>query len=467
MKKGTLVCLLALCLLWTNTIADPIPLWAPQITDEMPVITIAAASGGNQFATAYVREDKLQSRIDFVDATISVAEGNKTLLRNQRAQVKVRGNYTLDYPKKSMRIKFETKQSMLGLNESQAYKNWVLLAEWKDLSMLNSAAALFLAQNILGADGYYCSDYRFVHLYVGDEYWGVYLLAEQQEVNSGRVDIAKPEKGSADRYTGYLMEYDAYFNEEAGLPNSDPVFQVYHQGVTGDQYGYSIKSRIESSRQVSFLRSVVRLAYRACHAAATENKHYTFNEKYTELIEAPEASVRETVEQIIDLDSLVDTYLLNEIVCNPDIGWSSFYISLDMSEHGSRKLTFQAPWDFDSAFGIRSGYEDARQEYAAYANNPWLRLFAGETWFQELVRARWSEIKAQDLPAQTLALIRTLTDTYAADFARNYDRWPARITEGNHELIGELNNCQSQQEAADYLYRWLSERFSCLDARWQ
>ena len=102
--------------------------------------------------------------------------------------------------------------------------------------MLKTATALFLAQNTLGADGYYCTDYRFVHLYINDVYWGMYLLAEQQEVNPGRVDIAENEAGSTDRYTGYLMEYDAYFNEEAALPNSDPVFQVYHQGLTGEQY---------------------------------------------------------------------------------------------------------------------------------------------------------------------------------------------------------------------------------------
>ncbi len=453
-------------LLWTAAAAADSPLWYPQITAELPVISIATGDN-NHFATAYVREDKLHGRIDYVDATITVTDGEQVLLQDEKAQVKARGNWTLDYPKKSIRIKFSEKQSMLGLNENQPYRSWVLLAEWKDLSMLNSATALFLAQNILGADGYYCTDYRFAHLYIGGEYWGVYLLAEQQEVNPGRVNVAENESGVTDRYTGYLMEYDAYFREEAALPSSDPVFEVYHYGLTSEQYGYTVKSRIDSSSQLSFLRSCVRLAYRACHFAVTENKHYTFNAKHTELVAAPSASVRETVEQIIDLPSLVDTYLLNEIACNPDLGWSSFYISLDMSDSGSRKLTFHAPWDFDSAFGIRSDYESNQVDYAANSGNPWLRLFAREPWFQDMVKARWAELKVQGLPEQTLALITTLTETYAADFARNYERWPTRITEGNHELVEELNSCRSQQEAADYLYRWLSDRFAYLDSRWQ
>jgi len=464
--KKILSLLLLLCLLGASAAAEEDALWYPQLPPELPVISITTGDNSH-FATAYVREDKLQGRIEYVDAAITVSDGEQLLLAGEKAQVKARGNWTLDYPKKSIRIKFDQKQSMLGLNGSRPYKSWVLLAEWKDLSMLNSATALFLAHNILGADGYYCTDYRFVHLELNGEYWGLYLLAEQQEINPGRVDIAENEAGNTDRYTGYLMEYDAYFNEEAALPNGDPVFEVYHQGITGEQYGYTIKSRIETSRQVAFLRSCIRLTYRACHAAVTEGKHYAFNEKHTELVPMESTSVRETVERFIDLPSLVDTYILNEIVCNPDLGWSSFYMSLDLSERGNRKLTFQAPWDFDSAFGIRTDYEASQGDYARYAGNPWLQLFADEPWFQVMVKARWAELKAQRLPEKTLALISTLTETYAADFARNYDRWPSRITEGNHELVEALNSCRSQQEAADYLTRWLSDRFDYLNDRWK
>ena len=317
--KKILVLLLVLCLLGASTTADEASLWYPQITAELPIIAITTGDN-NHFATAFVREDKLQGRIDYVDASITVSDGEQVLLAGEKAQVKVRGNWTLDYPKKSIRIKFQEKQSMLGLNESQAYKSWVLLAEWKDLSMLNSATALFLAQNILGADGYYCTDYHFVHLYLGDEYWGLYLLAEQQEVNPGRVEIAENKSGDTNRYTGYLLEYDAYFHEEASLPVSEPTFEVYHYGVSGEQYGYTVKSRIDTSSQLAFLRGCVRLAYRACHSAVMENRHYAFNEKHTELFAIESASVRETVEQIIDLSSLVDTYILNEIACNPYLG---------------------------------------------------------------------------------------------------------------------------------------------------
>lgn len=442
--------------------------WSPVISSRMPIISIVTDDGGSHFATAWVREDKLRGKIDYVGATVSVSNCEVDEIHlNARAQVKVRGNWTLDYPKKSIRIKFEEKQGMLGLNEGRAYKNWVLLAEWKDLSLLNSPVALFLAQNILGTEGYYVTDYRFVQLYINGEYWGVYLLTEQQEVNPGRVDIAEPEKGSSIRETGYFFEYDAYFTEEAALPQSDPTFEVFHQGSTAEQQGYTVKSDIYSSRQTAFLRSCVRLIYRICHQAITENRHYAFNDNYTEIVPVEGASVQETIGRVVDLPSLVDTYILNEIACNPDLNWSSFYLSLDMSEEGSKRLTFHAPWDFDSAFGIRTGYESSRQMYASPAGNPWLSLFAGEEWFQEMVRARWAELKAQGIVERTFALIDAFQAAYAPYFDQNYTRWPSRIIEGNHELTDELNSFQTQQEAADRLRRWLRERFDYLDSQWQ
>lgn len=458
----------SLCLLISCCAQAENVLWYPQMTEVTPSVWLTTEDGSNAFLEQYAREDKLQGRIDYVDGAVAVAdETTGERLPAMKAQLKVRGNWTLDYPQKSIRIKFEKKQNLLGLNEGREYKSWVLLTEWKDLSKMNSAAGFFLAHQILSEHGYYCTDYAFVHVYVNEDYRGLYLLTEQQEVNEGRVEITEVEKGSEDRYRGYLMEYDAYFQEEKGLPNADPVFEVYHTGLGGEQYGYTIKSDIDNTRQVAFLRTCMRLIYRACYCAITENRHYVFNDKYTELLEAEGGSAKETVGRVVDLQSLVDTYILQEIVVNPDIGWSSFYMSLDMGEEGNRKLTFQAPWDFDSCFGIRAGYESYEGMYARYAGNPWLQLIASQSWFKEMVRARWQELKEKQLPEKTLQFILDMQARYAPDFERNYQRWPERIKEGNHELVEEINQYTSQAQAADYLYRWLENRFRYLDQHWQ
>lgn len=466
--KKTATALFLLLLIISNAvcaIGEGAELWQPTITEEMPVISITTDDGSNHFATAYDREAKLEGDIEYVDAVVSVSGPDASDTINEApAQVKARGNWTLNYPKKSIRIKFAEKQNLLGLNEGRAFKSWVLLAEWKDLAMLNNATALFMAHNILGADGYYCSDYRFVQLYLNGEYWGVYLLAEQQEVNSGRVDIAEAE--GDEQETGYFFEYDYYFYEEASLPEGDPVFEISHYGSLAEQRGYTVKSDTAYDNQVEYLEKCMRIIYRICHEAVTYDKHFAFDSSYTSIVSIEGSSPQETVGQVVDLASLVDTYILSDIVYNPDINWSSFYISLDMSESSNKKLTFQAPWDFDSCFGIRYEYCDSQYLNAAASGNPWFSLFADEDWFQEMVSARWDELCEAGLPEKTLALIDTFEDTYESYFNENYERWPERITEGNHELTDEINGFTTQREAADRLKRWLEERFELLDSVW-
>jgi hypothetical protein len=245
------------------------------------------------------------------------------------------------------------------------------------------------------------------------------------------------------------------------------VIEVYHAGFGGEQYGYTVPSDIADERQTRHLRSQLQRIYEICYSAVAQGRHYAFTEDRTGIVPAEGASVKETVGRVVDLPSLVDMYILHEIACNPDVGWSSFYLSLDLGPEGNGLLTFQAPWDFDSAFGIRSGYEASEGMYAAYAGNPWFVLFADQPWFRQMVKERWAEIRAEGIPEKAVQLAETFTERYRVYFERNYERWPSRIEEGNHELIDELNACRSQPEAAAYLCRWLSARFAYLEEAWR
>jgi len=439
--------------------------WTPRIEEPMPVISISTQN--LDYITRPNRDVKLQGGIAYVAAKVSVSGCEaEYVINGAEAQVKARGNYTLEYPKKSIRIKFDKKQGMLGLHDGAAYKNWVLLAEWKDLSMTHSPVGLYLSHAILGSDGYYCTDCRNVEVWLNGEYWGVYLLVEQQEVKAGRTNLPEVPKDYTGTDVGYFFEYDAYFSEEKNLPGGDPTFEVYHAGVQQEQYGYTIKSDVNADKQRRFLASYVRRAYQVVYDAVVNDRHYAFNERGTALVAIDGVSVQETVGQVLDLPSLVDTYILHEITCNPDTGWSSFYITLDMTAGGSRKLTFEAPWDFDSAFGIRADYESSTGAYVPGTGNPWLTVVAGEEWFQALVRERWAELKAAGVPETALELIDTHREIYRESYLRNYERWPERIRDGNHELIEEVNACRSQEEASAYFRRWLEQRFSWLDSVW-
>lgn len=457
--------------------------FTPTISSEMPVIRINTDDGSNYFATWPDRDAKLNDLIEYVGAKITVEQDGKASLDNVKAQVKARGNYTLDYEKKPIRIKFDKKQSVLGLNNGEKFKSWVLLADWKDLSMSNNSTAFYLGKTILGSDGYYSSDYRNVEVYLNGQYWGVYLLVEQQEAkgDSGRSSAPAVDDDYIGTDIGYLIEYDGYYTDERNMPNNagDPTFELNYNNFatltklngnklyTWDaQRGYTVKSDVYSDSQLQFIQWYMENAYRIAYEAVYQNNLYKFNDDYTSVLPTS-GTVESIVSAVIDVQSLVDTYILAEIACDPDIAWSSFYISLDMTKNGSKKLIFEAPWDFDSAFGIKQNtINSGLGMYAANCDNPWLVLLINETWFQNMVCEKWAELVNHNVLTTALELINTQKTVYEQHYVRNFERWASRIWYGNGELIWELNTYTTQAQAANYLYNWLYKRFNYLNGMW-
>lgn len=442
--------------------------FVPSVSAEMPHIYINTEDGSNSFATEYMFLDKMNDEIEYVGATISTDLCDETMvLTDVEANVKVRGNFTLNYIKKPIRIKFDKKQNLLGLHNGEKFKNWVLLADWKDLSMQNNMMAFYLGNAILGSDGYYCTDFRNVELYLNGEYWGVYLLVEQQEVKDGRFSVPEVEDDYEGTDIGYLCEYDGYYTLEEKMPNDagDPTFTIDMHDMPFDQPGYTVKSDIYHDEQLAFLANYVQNAYTIVYEATQNQKYLGFNDDYTNLVEGKYDNAQDAISSCIDIQALVDTYILNEIACDADVAWSSFYLGLDMTANGSHKLIFEGPWDFDSAFGITPGHSE-NWMYAQHSSNPWFALLKDEQWFQDLVAQKWNELKQAGVLDNALALSQYHKTVFFDHYARNFAKWSERVTEGNSELAPEINTYTTQGEAADYQYRWLKARFTFLDSVW-
>lgn len=454
--------------------------YQPVVSNGMAAIHINTADGSNQWATKYNKNDKVAGKIDYVDATVTVDRCEKEYeMTSVEAEVKVRGNATLNYEKKPIRIKFSSKQNVLGLHDGEKYKNWVLLADYKDLSMSNNTAAFFLGNLILGSDGYYCTDFRNVKVYLNGQYWGVYLLVEQQEVKDNRTSVSEVDDDYTGTDIGYFFEYDGYYSEEGTSyldgGEGDPTFTMSYP--SGAAYrggiGYTVKSDLYTKDQLNFLKKYLNDSFYIAYEA-TKGNYYKFDENYKVVRDSSARSEKDVFSSVIDIQSLVDIYILNEIACDLDVDWSSFYMSLDLSDEGSKKITFEAPWDWDSCFGLRfdvdAAVPNARGMYASVKNNPWIRLVTGEDWFWDMVRDKWSELKEHYVLDRTINLIRDQKVAYAQDYVENNQRWPGRVTGGNGEVNSVLNSFRdvktAQGLAADFLIDWLNKRFIYLDSQW-
>ena len=432
----------------------------------------------------------------YVDCTVSVTDADGTVLINSAdASVKVRGNWTTAYNKKPLRIKFETKQSMLGLNDGNEYKNWLLFAEYKDFSMLRNKTAFQLAEEILGKDGYYAADSRLAEVTINGEYWGVYLLTEQQQINSGRVEITEPEKDYTGTDIGYFLEYDGYYYTEDSLHS----FKVnYHNdaglipydgnGGSGrtakpsangkNNVGITIKSDIYSQEQHDHIEHFVNNVYDIMYEAAYNDKAFVMSNDFMTITETAEITPREAVEKVVDLRSLVDSYILAELTCDADIYWSSFFMDADFGEGGSQKLRFEAPWDFDSGLGNKDRCADGKGFYAGNIVfdvdgnfeemcNPWLMVLMNEDWYLDAVKERWKEIYDSGAFERANEMIVSDTNKFEYAFIRNYLQWDnIRQSETRNELCEGAAACTDQKQAAEYLRRWLKSRVDFLNSEW-
>jgi len=437
--------------------------------------------------------------------TISLVniDGTK-MLDSVAGEVKVRGNWTTNYEKKPLRIKFDKPQDMLRLNDGNKFKNWLLLAEYKDASMLRNKTALSIARDLMQRDGHYVADAEFVEVFINGEYWGVYLLTEMQQVNPERVNITDLASGYTGTDIGYFMELDGYFYNEDALhqfivdfADNAPLVPYDGNGGSGRTMtalstgehdykaaiGMTISSDIYSQEQHDFIASFVNNVYRIMYAAAYNNEAYCFNDDYSSISLSSELTPREAVEQVVDIQSLVDTYILNEVVCDADVYWSSFYMTADFGPDGNKKLTFDAPWDFDSGLGLKSRCPNGTGFYAAnivpdvnggpaYGGyetiNPWLAVLANLDWYQDLVKDSWTAAYDDKVFERALQMIETDAANCATAFAKNYERWNNIIN--NDAFVSELSaraaSCRNETQAIEYLTDWLERRINFLNEQW-
>ena len=144
-----------------------------------------------------------------------------------------------------------------------------------------------------------------------------------------------------------------------------------------------------------------------------------------------------------------------------DISWSSFFFSLDMSPKGNKKLTYTAPWDFDSSLGSASGSAGTDELYGMNTDNPWLVVFAGQNWFWDLVYERFTEAETAGVFTGVIKMIDDFTSLYAAAYAENYTRWPnsiGRKIEG--QQVNDVASFRTQADASAYLKNWLTTKLN-------
>ena len=144
-------------------------------------------------------------------ATLKIELEDGTVDYEGPMEIRGRGNSTWNYPKKPYALRLESKSEILSM---PSHKRWILLANWKDRTLMRNDAAFWLSRHT-GLP--YTVRGQFVEVVMNGLHIGNYYLCEQIKLNKNRVNLKEmdPQETDPEKITGgYLLEVDTYYDEQ-------------------------------------------------------------------------------------------------------------------------------------------------------------------------------------------------------------------------------------------------------------
>ena len=399
---------------------------------------------------------------------ISILEADGvTSFRMPLSYIKSRGNTSFtSYEKKSYQIKLTDSVSFLGMD---AAKKWVFISNASDTTLLRNALTRNLANHLGLAQS---EEGVFVDLYLNGEYTGNYYVTEKVEVRENRLPITDLEEATEIVNDNEdLGSYETAWTDttKAKLIPNDP------EDITG---GYLIERDFDNR----FLEEVeINNSYFITEAKesfivrapeyASENQIAYIND-YIQSVENAilssdgiDEGSGKSYQDLIDVDSFVRKYLLEEVAANYDGGVASSYFYKDR-DCVSEKLYAGPIWDYDVTWGNSPTYlgylsksPERLTRLAFHADSSvWFPALYEKTDFHRGMCSCYQEEISPYLSALALQVLPQLEKTTAASAAMDRVRWAAQYAES--EALG------SREEEIDFLADYILMRKEFLDKAW-
>ncbi|MFO1390372.1 CotH kinase family protein [Cellvibrio sp.] len=391
------------------------------------------------------------SKVDYLKGSFSLKDTDGTTV-DGTLEVRGRGNSTWDWPKKPYRLKLTNSTALLAM---PAGKNWVLLANYADKTMVRNDVAFMFSRN-LGME--YTPRSQYVELNLNGAYQGVYQLVEHIRIDKSRVNIPemKVTDTDADKITGgYLLEVDFRHNKNyCSTSSGDPV----------------CKNGVNTSRDVDFCIDSTHGMDPVClsnpdtlhDVAWSAQRDYIV--KYYNDFEAALFGSNFTDPNVgyaayVDVDSVVNYYLANEVLKNVDGTASSFFI---YKKRGG-KFFFGPIWDFDLSMG-NAGYNDVDKSYGWHIRKAaWYDRFFQDPAFVAKVKERWTKLKSEG------------KIEYLAQYAEARGAWLDKQQKANYQIwsvtdfAGWIMHVPRGSYSAEVteMVRWQRERNAWIDSQLQ
>ncbi|MDR0542374.1 MAG: CotH kinase family protein [Dysgonamonadaceae bacterium] len=343
-------------------------------------------------------------------------------------EIRGRGNSTWNLAKKPYRIKLASKTKLLNLPAKQ--KNWVLLANHADKTLIRNAVS-FKISEMLGFE--YTPPTRFVDVYLNGQFLGNYHITDQIEVASKRVPVEEQDTtvtALPDLAGGYLVEIDGFADSEPVKFTTTKAMKVTVKYPKSDEI---------NNAQLNYIRNVIQNFEDALFSSGFAD---------------PNTGYR----SLADTASLINWYIASELTGDPDCFWSTYIYKKRTSD----KLFFGPLWDKDIAFNNCNRIGEATQKLMrenAFNPRTWIQRLWEDEWFRAAVNRRWIEFKNGDnLETALLAYIAELNTLLAQSQQQNFTRWNVL----NTRVYNELQLFPTYAGGINFLKNYITQRIAFL-----
>lgn len=282
---------------------------------------------------------------------------------SESVSIRGRGNTSWSFPKKPYRLKFDKKVSLCGLPSA---KNFVLLANYNDHSLIQNALAFKLGQMLNLPFTPSCIP---VEVKLNGVYKGSYLLTNKPGINSGSVDI--------DEDNSIMWELDTSYDED-----------------------------------LKFMSPILNLPVMVSDPDMDEK---TFEEWKADFLALEKAAINGNAGEMVDMDELARYILVYEILKNDEIGWPK---SLKLFKTKGEKYIFGPIWDFDHCMGKIWGKEayTTTDITKPVWKNSLLALLKKDSNYSEALKNHWLDLR------QKLPELLNFLDEYSSEIKSSAER---------------------------------------------
>lgn len=387
------------------------------------------------YTTASDGSTSIPASMDIVDHENTYNHAGDAPEVSTGIEIHVRGRSSRAFDKSSYFIRLKNgdgsnnPQKIMGMD---AHHEWVLYGPYLDKTLLRN----YMWYNIGGEIMDYAPNVRFCEVMLNGTYQGVYVMMENITAGKDGARLNLSVSAKDNTFTGYLLRLD----EENKIPLKEVTHFTFYAKRTKQNLDIVYPGTANLTPEMTdAIGKDFSDFEKALYSYDYDNEKYGYD-------------------TLIDTESFIDYFLINEFICNYDAGWLSTYIYKDVS--GKFRMCL---WDLNSSC---DNYQLSQTDPMCFQmqNCLWYFMLTKDEDFTDALIERYWELREIYLNTEYLNKYIDETVAYLGDAVeRNYEVWGYSFGEECDMLLPRDRNPRSYEESIGQLKEFFAKRIAWMD----